>query len=130
MLISTNCLQNNSCALDTISKIENRLWLCKICQADCSDIEIDLFVAIYGDAKLHRNNRNFYVIFDVNGKIQSSFGGEGAEEGKFKFPRFVSKAIHGNVFASFLFIDVSCFDLCKKVSLEHPSCVEVQGYVH
>lgn len=36
------------------------------------------------------SNNHRVQIFDVNGRLLSSFGQEGSEEGQFKFPRLVS----------------------------------------
>ena len=37
----------------------------------------------------------FIQIFDVNGKVLTTFGSEGTEEGQFKFPRSISTYLIG-----------------------------------
>ena len=38
----------------------------------------------------HHHYISLIQIFDVNGKVLTTFGSEGTEEGQFKFPRFES----------------------------------------
>ena len=41
-------------------------------------------------ANFHHHYISLIQIFDVNGKVLTTFGSEGTEEGQFKFPRFKS----------------------------------------
>ena len=41
-------------------------------------------------ADFRQNYISLIQIFDVNGKVLTTFGSEGTEEGQFKFPRFES----------------------------------------
>lgn len=76
-------------ALDVRATCPNEIFVCQV--KELSTNFLRLFFS-------------HFQIFDVNGRVLTAFGGEGSDEGQFKFPRYVK-------FQAFNV--VICNDLCQ-----------------
>lgn len=66
------------------------------------------------------SNNHRIQVFDVNGRVLSTFGTEGSEEGQFKFPRW---AHYEN------FLDRTKKNLLKFIAFWRGVAVDDQGYI-